>query len=91
MTDVPIEFINTTIKPCDCTSCDVLEHHTDPQLRRLTCLLSLSIRQLAHVIALVVIQGVITMVGILASCSQPLVISIFAFAYSVNVHPFLSG
>jgi hypothetical protein len=46
--------------PCDCTSCDVLEHHTDPQLRRLTCLLSLSIGQLCHAIALVVIQGVFT-------------------------------
>jgi hypothetical protein len=55
-TDVPIEFINTTIRPCDCTSCDVLEQHTDPQLRRLTCLLSLSIRQLGHVIALVVMS-----------------------------------
>ena len=34
----------------------VLEHHTDPQLRRLTCLLSLSIGQLGHVIALVVMS-----------------------------------
>jgi hypothetical protein len=35
---VPIEFINTTIRPCDCTSCYILEHQTNPQLRRVTCL-----------------------------------------------------
>jgi hypothetical protein len=33
LTEDLCDVLRHTIRPCDCTSCDVLEHHTDPQLR----------------------------------------------------------